>query len=156
MFPQSSELKQSPHSHLSELRAGTAVLQAGLRPAFQNRCTIFLLANADSLGASMNKKHVSKSHLCPIWRWTHCNRASRGLGKRRGAFLCACLLSRVRPSATPWTAARQSPLSVGFPRQEYCGGLLFLSPEDLPELGIEPASLALAGGFFTTEPPGKS
>ena len=31
----------------------------------------------------------------------------------------------------------------------------FPSPGDLPEPGIEPASPALAGGFFTTEPPGK-
>ena len=31
----------------------------------------------------------------------------------------------------------------------------FPSPGDLPFAGIEPASLALAGGFFTTEPPGK-
>ena len=29
------------------------------------------------------------------------------------------LLSRVRPSATPWTAAFQAPLSMGFSRQEY-------------------------------------
>ena len=31
----------------------------------------------------------------------------------------------------------------------------FLSPGHLPDPGIEPASLALAGGYFTTEPPGK-
>ena len=31
----------------------------------------------------------------------------------------------------------------------------FPAPGDLPEPGIEPASLALAGGFFTTVPPGK-
>ena len=42
-----------------------------------------------------------------------------------------------------------------FPRQEYWGGLPFLSPEDLPDPGIKPASPALAGGFFTIEPPGK-
>ena len=42
-----------------------------------------------------------------------------------------------------------------FPRQEYWGGLLFPPPADLPDPGIEPASPALAGGFFTTEPPGK-
>ena len=29
------------------------------------------------------------------------------------------------------------------------------SPRDLPKLGIEPTSPALAGGFFSTEPPGK-
>ena len=44
---------------------------------------------------------------------------------------------------------------MGFPRQEYWSGLPFPSPGDLPNPGIKPASLALAGGFFTTEPPGK-
>ena len=45
--------------------------------------------------------------------------------------------------------------SVGFPRQEYWSGLPFPSPADLPDLGIEPSSPAMAGGFFTTEPLGK-
>ena len=54
---------------------------------------------------------------------------------------------------TPWPVARQAPLSMGLPRKEYWSGLLFTSLEDLPSPGIEPASPALAGGFFTTEPP---
>ena len=61
------------------------------------------------------------------------------------------LLSHVRLFVTPWTVARQAPLSMGFLRQEYWSGLPF-PPGDLPDLGIEPASLvspALAGGFFT-------
>ena len=41
----------------------------------------------------------------------------------------------------------------GFPRQEYWSGLPFPSLGDLPDSGIKPASPALAGGFFTTEPP---
>ena len=48
-----------------------------------------------------------------------------------------------------------SPLSMGFPRQEYWTGLSFPSPEDLPDPGIKPVSPTLAGGFFTTEPRGK-
>ena len=55
--------------------------------------------------------------------------------------------------ATPWTVARQAPLSMGFPRQEYWSGLPFPSPGDLSHPGIEPASPALVGEFFTTEPP---
>ena len=39
--------------------------------------------------------------------------------------------------------------------KEYWGGLLFPSPGDLPDPEIEPASPALAGGFFTAEPPRK-
>ena len=51
-----------------------------------------------------------------------------------------------------WTVNRQAPLSMGFSRQEYWSGLPFLSPRDLPDPGIEPASLmslALVGQFFT-------
>ena len=44
---------------------------------------------------------------------------------------------------------------MGFPRQEYWSGLPFLSPGDLPDPGIKPLSPALAGKFFTPEPPGK-
>ena len=57
--------------------------------------------------------------------------------------------------ATPWTVARQAPLSMGFSRQEYWSGFPFPSPGDRPNLGIEPMSPALAGGFFATEPPRK-
>ena len=59
---------------------------------------------------------------------------------------------------TPWPVARQAPLSIEFSRQEYWSGLPFPSLGDLPNPGIKsayPASPALAGGFFTTEPPGK-
>ena len=41
-------------------------------------------------------------------------------------------------------------------RQEYWSGLPFPSPGDLPDPETEPMSSALSGGFFTTEPPGKS
>ena len=58
-------------------------------------------------------------------------------------------------SATLWTVACQAPLSMGFPRQEYWSGLPFPPPEDPPNPGIEPTFPALAGGFFTAEPPGK-
>ena len=37
-------------------------------------------------------------------------------------------LSRVRPSATPWTAAFQAPLSMGFSKQEYWSGVPLPSP----------------------------
>ena len=56
---------------------------------------------------------------------------------------------------TPWTAARQAPLSMGFPRQEYWSRLPFPSPGNLLDSGIEAESPTLAGGFFTTELPGK-
>ena len=55
----------------------------------------------------------------------------------------------------PWTVAHQAPLFMGFSRQEYWSGLPFPHPGDISNPGIEPESSALAGGFFTTEPPGK-
>ena len=58
--------------------------------------------------------------------------------------------------ATPWTVAHRTPLSMGFPRQEYWSGLPFPSPGDLPDPGIEPESPTFAGEFFTTESYGKS
>ena len=58
-------------------------------------------------------------------------------------------------SVTPWTVASQVPLSMGFSRQEYWNGLLFPSLGDLPNPGFESVSPALAGGFFTTQPPEK-
>ena len=41
---------------------------------------------------------------------------------------CMKLLSRVQLLATPWTAAYQAPLSMGFSRQEYWSGLPLPSP----------------------------
>ena len=55
----------------------------------------------------------------------------------------------------PWTGACWASLSMGYPRHEYWSGLPFPFPGDLPDPGIEPASPALRGRFFTTEPPGE-
>ena len=62
-------------------------------------------------------------------------------------------------SVTPWTVAHQAPLSMEFSRQEYQSGLPFLSPGNLPNPGIEPASLApfaLQADSLPSEPLGKS
>ena len=61
-------------------------------------------------------------------------------------FINACMLSRfscVRLFATPWTVARQAPLSMGFSRRECWSGLPCSPLGDLPSPGIEPASPAL-------------
>ena len=53
---------------------------------------------------------------------------------------------------TQWTVTYQTPLSMGFSRQEYWSGLPFPSSGDLPNPGIELVSLrspALAIRFFT-------
>ena len=69
-----------------------------------------------------------------------------------------CVLSHVQLFATPWTVDRQAPLSMEFSRQEYWSGLPFPTAGELPNPEIElvvPESPVLAGGFFTTESPGK-
>ena len=53
------------------------------------------------------------------------------------------------------TVAYQTPLSMGLTRQESWSGLPFPFPGDLLDPGVEPASPALAGRLFTTEPPGE-
>ena len=58
--------------------------------------------------------------------------------------------------ATPWTVARQAPLSMRFPGWEYWSGSPFPYQGDLSDPGIEPVSPALGGGFYTREAPGKS
>ena len=72
--------------------------------------------------------------------------------------LVAQWLSRVLLFVTPLTIARQAPLSVGFPRQEYWSGLPFPSPGDFPDPEMEaasPVSPVLQAKSLLTEPPGK-
>ena len=96
---------------------------------------------------------------CPFsWRWSR--KAPPNfpvLEKPVYMLLLSLSPSVVSNSATPWTAAHQAPLSTGFPRQEHWGGFPFPTPEGLPDPGIKPtspASLLMAGRFFTAEPPG--
>ena len=63
-----------------------------------------------------------------------------------------CVLSCVQLFATLRTGAHQAPQSMGFSREEHWSGLPFPPPRDHPDPGTEPASSALAGRFFTTEP----
>ena len=73
----------------------------------------------------------------PFWWWVH-------------------VLSHVWLSATPWTVARQAPLSMEFSRQDYWSGLPFPTPGDLFNPGIRPTfpvSSDLAGRIFTNAPP---
>ena len=64
------------------------------------------------------------------------------------AHMGALLLSRVQLFVTPWTVAWQAPLSMEFSRQEYWSGLLFPSPGDLPDPGIELRSSALQEDIY--------
>ena len=56
---------------------------------------------------------------------------------------------------TPWTAAHQAPLSMGFSKQEYWSGLPLPSPGDLPNTGIKPGVSGMQADSLPSQPPGK-
>ena len=78
------------------------------------------------------------------------------LGRKVMTKLCCVQSSgHAQLFATPWTAAHQAPLSMGFSRPEYWSGFPCPPPEDLPIPGIEPRSPALQADSLTSEPPAK-
>ena len=87
--------------------------------------------------------------------------ANKHMKRYSAMFVCVCVCVCAQTNSTLCSSmdlAHQAPLSMGFSRQEYWSGLSFPSPGVLPDPGIEWESLAspaLAGGFLTTEPPGK-
>ena len=122
-------------------------------------------------GKSLNPSGPSLPHFLNDTAWVRSTWRplpalfSWGYKKRKGLLLhCYCSVhvhapsfSGVPLSATLWTVAHQAPLSMGLSWQEHWSGQAFPPPGDLPNPGIEPlspVSLALAGRFFTTEPPG--
>ena len=85
--------------------------------------------------------HAKSFQLCPTLCDPHRRQPTRlprpwdSPGKNTGVgcrFLLQCVkvksLSRVQLVATPWTAAQQAPLSMGFSRQEYWSGVPLPSP----------------------------
>ena len=98
------------------------------------------------------------SNSCPSSRWCYLTISFSESPFSFGPNLSqgACVLSQfshVWFFETPCTIAHQAPLSMGLSRQEYWSGLPYPPPGDLPDPGIEPASLlspALAGRLFTT------
>ena len=94
----------------------------------------------------------------PLKIWIRVNVLETGYMALNSGFstFCCCLVAKsCLILVTPMDCTCQAPLSMGFPRQEYWSGLISLSPGDFPNPGFEPMSPALAGGFFTSEPPGK-
>ena len=72
--------------------------------------------------------------------------------------VCVCVcesLSSVQLFVTPWTVARQTPLSTEISRQEYWSGYPIPSPGDFPDLGMQPGSPALQADSLLSETPGK-
>ena len=76
-------------------------------------------------------------------------RTGQGLPDGGGLLAKSCLTL-----VTPWTVAYQPLLSMGFPRQEYCSGLPFPFPGDLPDPGIKPVSPTLQVDSLPLKPLG--
>ena len=76
-------------------------------------------------------------------------RSGNGIKKYMHAYVLS-RFSCVQLFANPMSVSCQSPLSMGYFRQEYWSGLSCLPPGDLSNPGIESASLTLAGTFLTT------
>ena len=126
--------------------------QSKMRPAVSS-----VTAYAKHL--EINLQYHYLKGICRSLTFLLCFRPSKGapyveslcLWERKKAKLPSC----VRLFATPWTVARQAPLSMGFPGQRILKWVPFPSPEALPNPEIKPISSALAGGLFTNEPLGK-
>ena len=69
--------------------------------------------------------------------------------------VCVCVLSCsvMSDSATPWTIACQALLSMGFSRQECWSGLLFSTPGNLPNPGMNPCFLHWQAESLPLAPP---
>ena len=112
-----------PHSNLSHSQPFRSIVPLALFP---------------STGSIFCHRLSSWDGRQMLWLWFRLG--VRNLGWSPGTVSCLHLcyivvqsLGRVQPFATPWTVARRSPPSMGFPRQEHWSGLPFPSPGDLPD-----------------------
>ena len=142
-------LRKEPYSMPMSLKPGAWVVTEGQSWA------------SFPFGPRMSPHHSGATY-CSLTKASYCFVGPTRMSPSFGLLgECAWVLSRfnhVRLFVTLWTVACQAALSMGFSRQEYWSRLPFPTPGDLPDPGIEPTSLvssALAGGFFTTVPPGK-
>ena len=100
---------------------------------------------------------TTKTFIHCHWRVNWCNYYGSTLSNKLNMLISVCMLSlfsRVLLFATPWTVARQDPLSMGFSRQEYWSGLPFPSPGDLYHPGVKlyvSYVSHIAGRFFSAE-----
>ena len=105
-----------------------------------------------------NRHSLFTGHSCPSGHSVPWAASHRADGTFRVPLCVLSRFSRVRLFGTPWTAAHQAPLSVGFSRQEYWSGLPCPPPGDLPDPGIKPESPSLLHwqvGSLQLVPPGK-
>ena len=100
--------------------------------------TGFKIESQDCFCIQMRKSNLVAVHMCE---------------KEMLLFICSVMSDIL---GTLWTVAYQAPLSMGFSREEYWSGLPFPSPGIFPTPESKPMSPALAGAFFTSEPPGRN
>ena len=112
-----------------------------------------------AISFSRDLPHPGFKPMSPVWQVDSSPRShqlSPFLPMCVCVFVCVCyLLSCVWLFATPWTAALQAPLSMGFSRQGYWSGLPFPSQEICPDPGFEPGSPALQADSLPSAPPRK-
>ena len=103
-------------------------------------------------GPAKNKREINVAQWTTFWRVKYAKAGIFNFSKTACDVYVLSHYSRVQLFVTPWTVARQAPLSIGFSRQEYWSGL------PCPPLGgssqpwDKAASLtspALAGRSFT-------
>ena len=109
-------------------------------------------------GGEERKSHRTKN-ICflKIGKMLVIDNIDKGL-KRIQKRMHVCVCPVAQSCTAPRTVARQAPLSMRFPRQEYWSGCHFILQGTFPKLGIKPTSPVsptLAGGFSTAAPPGK-
>ena len=111
---------------------------------------IWFLVSAKEIILFKENIWVGSDFLTSEWSWKARIRLESEIKKGNDGDLVtkSCLTL-----ATPWTVARQAPLSMEFSSQEYWSWLPFPSTSNLLKPGTEPRSLIRR--FFTTEPPEK-
>ena len=113
------------------------LLTQTLKLGFWRQCFLWEVISGEPWGG--NERAQNRGKPCMYWCY-------------RNQYCCCVSYSVVSDSLlTPWTAARQAPLSVGFSRQEYWSGLPFPSPGDLPDPGIKPSSPTLQADSLSSE-----
>ena len=137
--------KKRPQSRPPKLLLLMAILQKIFVRGFTNDLKNLHFLNQHSIEAWGIILNLKKAFVLPkLHKQNYWNLAAH-----------AQLLSCVQLFATPWAIACQAPLSMTFSSQEYWSALPVPSPGHLPNPEIKPASPAVAGGFFSTELPGK-
>ena len=144
-------------------QTGVSALQADSLPIeLSGKCQWFVMSiqiNRAVLLILVGLIHTfvvsSRSGRQLFWSWL-CSLTCVELACYRPFWWLVHVFSHVRLSATPWTVARQAPLSMEFSRQDYWSRLPFPTPWDLLNSGIKPTfpvSSDLAGRIFINAPP---